>query len=252
MKYSDPFKILTPNERWAPSQSQMDAFQDAYEKLLPPLVYKIRLAVTNWRENDYQGASETSKTLMNFWFNQEHLVGQTKFSFFFSQRETIESIIYLYEIAEARDKIAENQPFLIPKKSVFNKIIGDNPFELELASFLEYRFYDVVSFAKNTMGEGGVNFKMEYQAKNGNIREYYPDFFVKTQPDTFFILETKGREDLDDLLKIKRLAIWCKDINKVQSDYTYTPIYVKQEKWEDVKNDLKSFNDVIRIFKVER
>ena len=151
-----------------------------------------------------------------------------------------------------KPKIAENQPFLVPKKSVFNKIIGDNPFELELASFMENRFDDVVSYAKNTMGEGGVNFKIEYQAKDGNIREYYPDFFVKTQPKTFFIVETKGREDLDDLLKIKRLVTWCTDINKAQAEYTYTPIYVKQEKWEDVKNDLKSFNEVIKIFKVEK
>jgi type III restriction enzyme len=45
MKFSDPFKILIPSERWAPTQSQMDMFQNAYEKLLPPLVYKIRLAV---------------------------------------------------------------------------------------------------------------------------------------------------------------------------------------------------------------
>ena len=46
----------------------------------------------------------TSKSLLNFWFNQEHLIGQTKFSFFFSQREAIESIIYLYEVARAKDK----------------------------------------------------------------------------------------------------------------------------------------------------
>jgi len=150
----------------------------------------------------------------------------------------------------SKPKIAENQPFLIPTKSVFNKIIGDNPFELEVASYLESRFADVVSYAKNTMGEGGINFKMEYQAKDGNIREYFPDFFVKTAPNTFFILETKGREDLDDVHKIKRLAIWCNDINSVQKEYTYTPIYLKQEKWEEVKNDLKSFNDVIKIFKV--
>ena len=66
MKLSDPFKILTPNERWAPTQSQMDAFQNAYEKLLPPLVYKIRLAVAKWRDEDYKGASETSKSLIEF------------------------------------------------------------------------------------------------------------------------------------------------------------------------------------------
>ncbi|MBC8147338.1 MAG: hypothetical protein H8E98_05080 [Bacteroidetes bacterium] len=138
----------------------------------------------------------------------------------------------------------------VPKKSVFNKIIGDNPFELEMASFLENRFDDVVSYAKNTMGEGGINFKIEYQAKDGNIREYYPDFFVKTQPNTFFIVETKGREDLDDLRKIQRLFVWCKDINKTQKEYTYTPIYIKQEKWEDIKNDLKSFSDVVKLFTV--
>lgn len=83
MKFSDPFKILTPSERWAPTQSQMDAFQNAYEKLLPPLVDKIRIAVAKWRDDNYQGASETSKSLLNFWFHQEHHVGQTKFSFSF-------------------------------------------------------------------------------------------------------------------------------------------------------------------------
>lgn len=149
-----------------------------------------------------------------------------------------------------KPKVAENQPFLVPKKSVFNKIIGDNPFELEVASFLESRFSDVIAYAKNTMGEGGINFKIEYQAQDGNIREYYPDFFVKTGPNTFYILETKGREDLDDLLKIKRLVTWCKDINNAQSEYTYTPVYVKQEKWDEVKQNLKSFQDLIEIFKV--
>jgi len=150
----------------------------------------------------------------------------------------------------SKPKIAENQPFIVPKKSVFNKIIGDNPFELEFASFLESRFDDVVSYAKNTMGEGGINFKIEYQAQDGNIREYYPDFFVKTNDKTFYIVETKGREDLDDIRKIQRLFVWCKDINTAQKEYTYSPVYIKQEKWEDIKNDFKSFAEVVKIFTV--
>lgn len=153
-------------------------------------------------------------------------------------------------LKQTKPKVAENQPFLIPKKSVFNKVIGDNPFELEMATYLENRFDDVISYAKNTIGEGGINFKIEYQAEDGNIREYYPDFFVKTAPNSFFILETKGREDLDDLRKIKRLATWCNDINKAQCEYTYTPVYVKQEKWIDVKYEIKSFEEVIKLFKV--
>lgn len=147
-----------------------------------------------------------------------------------------------------KPKVAENQPFLIPKKSVFNKIIGDNSFELEVASYLENRFQDVVAFAKNTLGEGGVNFKIEYQSQDGNIREYFPDFFVKTGMKSFYVLETKGREDLDDILKIKRLATWCKDVNSMQKEYSYHPVYIKQEKWDDMKKDLKAFEDVCKIF----
>jgi len=149
-----------------------------------------------------------------------------------------------------KPKVAENQPFLVPKKSVFNKIIGDNPFELEVASFLESRFSDVIAYAKNTMGEGGINFKIEYQAQDGNIREYYPDFFVKTNDKTFYIVETKGREDLDDIRKIQRLFVWCKDINAAQKEYTYSPVYIKQEKWDDIKNNFKSFAEVVKIFTV--
>ena len=151
-----------------------------------------------------------------------------------------------------KPKVAENQAFLIPKKSVFNKIIGDNPFELEVASFFENRFADVIAYAKNTMGEGGINFKIEYQAHDGNIREYYPDFFVKTRPDTFFIVETKGREDTDDKLKIKRLVTWCNDVNTTQQNYTYNTVYIKQEKWDEIKTGLSSFADVLSIFHLQQ
>ena len=167
-----------------------------------------------------------------------------------SDKGTAEIKNYI-SLKTAKPKVAPNQAFLVPIKSVFNKIIGDNPFELEFAYFLENRFNDVIAFAKNTTGEGGINFKIEYQAENGNIREYYPDFFVKTRENTFYIVETKGREDLDDVRKIKRLVQWCNDVNKAQKKYTYTPAYVKQEKWDEIKDDLKSFDELIKIFKVE-
>jgi type III restriction enzyme len=150
-----------------------------------------------------------------------------------------------------KPKVVDNQPFIVPKRSVFNKIICDNKFELEVASYLENRFSDVIAFAKNTMGEGGINFKIEYQAQDGNIREYFPDFFVKTGTNTFYILETKGREDLDDWLKIKRLVTWCKDINHAQSEYTYNPVYVTQEKWEEINNNLKTFGNVVSVFSIQ-
>ena len=51
--------------------------------------------------------------------------------------------------------------------------------------------------------------------------------------------------------KIKRLATWCKDINSAQNDYSYTPVYVKQEDWEGKKETIKTFAEVVAIFGVK-
>ncbi len=152
-------------------------------------------------------------------------------------------------LKNAKPKVVENQPYLLSEKCIFNKVIGDNAFELDMAAML-HRCPDVTAFAKNIMGQGGVNFNIEYQNEKGNISQYFPDFLVKTSPTTFFILETKGREDLNDLRKIKRLATWCEDVNIAQSDYTYTPIYVKQEDWDEKRKDIKNFSDICKIFEV--
>ena len=94
----DPFQILDPSERWAPSKDTL--FGDALINLLPPLVQKIRLAVKDWRKKGYPGASKTSKALLEHWFRREH----PNFRYYFAQQEAIESAIYLYEVANARDK----------------------------------------------------------------------------------------------------------------------------------------------------
>ena len=58
----NPFQILDPHIRWAPSKEDLD--KKAYEQLIPPLVYKIRIAVKQWRDSNYAGASETTKALI--------------------------------------------------------------------------------------------------------------------------------------------------------------------------------------------
>ena len=104
---TDPFEIMNPDNRYIPALAQNDLFQSAYEKLLPPLVHKIRKAVKEWRDKDYEGVSQTSKALLNYWFNREHWEekeGQkNRLQYYFAQREAIESIIYLYEVVKARD-----------------------------------------------------------------------------------------------------------------------------------------------------
>ena len=42
------------------------------------------------------------------------------------------------KIASCRPFVVNDQAYLVPKKSVFNRIVGDSQFELEYADFLEY------------------------------------------------------------------------------------------------------------------
>ena len=71
-KITNPFEIIPPDNRWRPTKEQQEIFGEATEKLMPPLVEKIREAVYKWRLDKYKGATETSKQLLNFWFNKKH------------------------------------------------------------------------------------------------------------------------------------------------------------------------------------
>lgn len=146
------------------------------------------------------------------------------------------------KISTSRPFVIKEQGFIVPKKSVFNKIVGDSHFELQFANFLE-ECDDIISYAKNYFA---VHFKIDYKDANGNIKDYYPDFFVKVSAKNIYIVETKGREDLDDVEKIKRLYQWCDDINSVQNKVKFIALYVKQENYE--KYTPKSFEELVKIF----
>ncbi|HWU33344.1 MAG TPA: DEAD/DEAH box helicase family protein, partial [Marmoricola sp.] len=63
----------------------------------------IRIAVDEWRGGGYQGVTDTTRTLMNHWFVREHRDQSGKrFAYYPAQREAIETLIYLYEVAGVR------------------------------------------------------------------------------------------------------------------------------------------------------
>jgi type III restriction enzyme len=104
---TSPYSVLEPDIRWFPADEAL--WQTNYDTLIPPLVHKIRQEVTQWRNNNYESASETSKSLLNWWFNTNHTIvsaygAMTEFRYYFSQREAVETIIFLYEIAKVKDK----------------------------------------------------------------------------------------------------------------------------------------------------
>jgi type III restriction enzyme len=71
------------------------------------LVRSVRRQVDDWRDSGYLGASDTSKLLLQHWFQNDHIVegpdGPTPFTYNWAQREAIETLIYLYEVATSRN-----------------------------------------------------------------------------------------------------------------------------------------------------
>ncbi|MBI5594436.1 MAG: DEAD/DEAH box helicase family protein [Deltaproteobacteria bacterium] len=135
------------------------------------------------------------------------------------------------KLRQTRPFVAKDQGYLVPKKSVFNRIIGDSQLELRFAAFLE-DCGDVISYAKNYLA---VHFKLDYVNAGGDISNYYPDFMVKLSDKLIVIVETKGQGDLDVPLKMARLRQWCEDVNRVQTDMKYDFVYVDEESFEKYK-----------------
>lgn len=102
-----PYEVLPPDTRWFPAAEELRSM--AYEKLLPPLVANIRKEVAAWRAGGYTGATPTSHALLTWWFHTDHLIEQadgshTQFRYYFSQREAVETIVWLYDVRRVRDK----------------------------------------------------------------------------------------------------------------------------------------------------
>jgi len=85
-----PVEILNPGQRRS---------SKAY------LVNELRKAVYTWRERGYHGVTPTTKRLLQYWFNEDHIAESEPFQFWFCQREAIETLIYVYEVMKKRNFI---------------------------------------------------------------------------------------------------------------------------------------------------
>ncbi|MEM0201515.1 MAG: hypothetical protein QXD23_03865, partial [Candidatus Micrarchaeaceae archaeon] len=51
------------------------------------LVNELRKAAYTWREQGYPNVTPTTKRLLQFWFEEDHLLEREPFQFWFCQRE---------------------------------------------------------------------------------------------------------------------------------------------------------------------
>ena len=137
---------------------------------------------------------------------------------------------------EDRIRMKEMRPFrtdyrahLSPSKSIFNKIVGEpiaGGLELRFARFLD-ETPDVQAFAKNYLA---IGFKLDYIKKDGDLSNYTPDFIVRTTDKTVWLVETKGRAELDLPQKMARLNQWCADATAAEENgQRYDFVFVDQE-----------------------
>jgi type III restriction enzyme len=102
LPWEKPNSFLVKDEG-APTGWREDTSGRRPSRLL--LVPKIRAAVDAWREQGYPGASDVTRRLFEYWFEEDHEVEgfPAPFRYYFCQREAIETLIWLVEIADARD-----------------------------------------------------------------------------------------------------------------------------------------------------
>ena len=91
------------------------------------LAPKIRDAVDSWRDGGYPGASEVTRRLFEYWFEEDHEVPDfdVPFRYYFCQREAIETLAWLVEVAGQRDTKAliESHGTIVPRDLVSENIV---------------------------------------------------------------------------------------------------------------------------------
>jgi type III restriction enzyme len=158
----------------------------------------------------------------------------------------IEDRIRLRDVRPFR---TQHRDYLSARKSLFNRIVGEpgaGGFELRFARFLDDAA-DVQSFAKNYLALG---FKIDYVKTDGDLSTYTPDFIVKDVVGAVWIIETKGREELDLPRKMARLAQWCGDAtaaSQAENGPSYRFIYVDQDGFE--RHAPKTLTELATMFR---
>lgn len=86
----------------------MTLLDDALASDPPPIATcapAVAHAVREWRDAGYPGATDTTRRLLAWWFDTDHEVDGRPFAFYLAQREAVESLIYVYEVARRRNNL---------------------------------------------------------------------------------------------------------------------------------------------------
>jgi type III restriction enzyme len=126
------------------------------------------------------------------------------------------------------------------KKTIFNYTPCDNDFEYAFARFLE-KAKDIKAFSKLPEQFG---FCVQYTDTLANIRNYFPDFIAIAGDNTKWIIETKGREDIEVRLKDNAAIHWCKTASELTKE-NWSYVKVPQKEFEQLHPD--NFSELLAV-----
>jgi len=129
--------------------------------------------------------------------------------------------------------------FVEADKTLFNLTPCGNAFEQNFARFLD-NSPDIVSFAN--LGNLPAKLSIEYLDKETNLRFYEPDFVARDSTGNHWLLETKGREDLDVQYKNERAERWCEDVSHL-TGIEWRFLMIPQKQFE--KLNPQNFTDLV-------
>jgi type III restriction enzyme len=88
-----------------PKIAGQDLFNIAENLRTAVCVPNIRTEVLAWREAGYAGVTKTTKTLLNHWFYQDHVLKNgRRFNYHTSQRDALEALVYIWEVKKIRNR----------------------------------------------------------------------------------------------------------------------------------------------------
>ena len=139
-----------------------------------------------------------------------------------------------------------SRPTLDADKCVFNLVPCDNEFEKKFAKFLQDA-PDVVKFAKLPTQFG---FVIDYTDAASNLRYYEPDFVAVLPDGTHYMIETKGREDIDVAHKDRAARIWCENATLLTGTL-WQYIKVPQADFEKLQPDTCAELEVLALYMLD-
>jgi type III restriction enzyme len=133
---------------------------------------------------------------------------------------------------------SENRPVERAARTLFNLVPCNRSLEVATAKFVD-KAPDVGAFAKNA---GPQAVRIDYLTNDHRLAFYTPDFFVRDLEGSYYLVETKGRQDQDVPRKASAAVEWCKTASRTGTSWRY--VFVPQAIMEGLTSS--RFADLVR------